>query len=298
MAVPRVFHTMLIVMMTTCISFHTPAQADEQPGTLRVMSFNIRYGSARDGLNAWEYRKEFLVETIQKFQPDLLGTQETEWGQKEYLAEQLSGYIAFGAGRDDGAEKGETMTVFYRSDRFTRLDGGHFWLSETPEVPGSKSWDSSLPRMATWLKLQDNTHPEKAVVWFFNTHFDHRGPESRAQAGCLIRDRIAAIPDHPIVIVTGDFNSGEGSPAYQNLFAPVQGRPLLQDAYRLAHPQKSDEEVTFNKFQPDARKGNRIDWMAITPRLSVDQIEINHVSRDGRVPSDHFPIEAVLKYAR
>src|SRR5690348_4536765 len=108
-------------------------QAADSTAELRVMSFNIRYGTAKDGENHWDKRHQFLLETIQAFDPDLLGTQETLAFQREYLAEKLKVYDIFGVGRDDGREAGEMAALFYKRDRFEKLDGGNFWLSETPD---------------------------------------------------------------------------------------------------------------------------------------------------------------------
>lgn len=129
--------------------------AQQQAAEVRVMSYNIRYGTAQDGDNHWDKRKEFLLETIKAFDPDLLGTQETLGFQRDYLAEKLPGYAVLGGGRDDGKEQGEMAALYFKRSRFEKLDGGHFWLSETPDQPGSKSWDSALTRMATWVKLRD-----------------------------------------------------------------------------------------------------------------------------------------------
>ncbi len=265
---------------------------------VKVMSFNIRLGSANDKENSWPHRKEFLVETIKAFDPDLLGTQETEKSQKDFLDEQLKGYTSLGVGRVDGKDKGEMMALYYKTARFNQLDGGHFWLSETPEIVGSKSWDSSLPRMVTWVKLQDNLQPNGPPLWFFNTHFDHLGKVARAESAKLIRQRIAELPQGAAVIVTGDFNASEGSEPYQNLFAEKEGSQLLKDTFRLAHPGRLKQEGTFNKFDPNSRDGARIDWIAVTDALSVESARINYVSKEGRVPSDHFPIEVVLKYQK
>src|SRR5436189_387541 len=140
------------------------ALGQERPSEVRVMSFNIRYGTADDGENRWERRKEFLAETIASFNPDLLGTQETLGFQRDYLAEKLPGYEVLGVGRDDGKEKGEMMALYYKKERFKQIEGGHFWLSETPDKVGSKSWDSSLPRMVTWAKLTDLKNPGAAPL--------------------------------------------------------------------------------------------------------------------------------------
>jgi len=177
----------------------------ENPASdLRVMSFNIRFGSANDGPNAWPNRRDLLFETIRKFSPDLLGTQETLGFQRDDLAAALPGYDVLAAGRDDGHEKGEMMALFYRKDRFEKLAGGHFWLSETPDQPGSKSWDSSLPRMVTWVKLRDKKEPGTKPIAFFNTHFDHRGVKARAESARVIQSQIQSFAKDCRVILTGD----------------------------------------------------------------------------------------------
>ncbi|WP_437191666.1 endonuclease/exonuclease/phosphatase family protein [Planctomicrobium sp. SH527] len=271
--------------------------AEDASPSLKVMSFNIRFGSANDGENNWDRRKEFLVETINKFQPDLLGTQETMLFQKEYLDKQLEGYGSEGIGRVDGKKEGESMAVYYRKDRFELLDVGHYWLSETPETVGSKSWDSSLQRMVTWIKLKDKKAPGNPELYFVNTHFDHRGQVARAESATLVRNRIAALGQVP-VILTGDFNAGEGSQPYKNLFSETDGKKTIVDTYRAKHPIQTETEATFNGFKADVVKGSRIDWIGATSQFKVVDAVINRVSRDGRVPSDHYPLEVVLQYAK
>lgn len=267
--------------------------ADPPHAGLRVMSFNIRYGTASDGPNHWDRRRELVVQTIRDFQPDLLGTQETLGFQKNYLAGQFPEYEPFGVGRDDGGQTGEMAALFYRRDRFERLDGGHFWLSETPETPGSKSWDSSLPRICTWVKLRDQQDPQQRVLWFINTHFDHRGAQARLESVRLLHRWIEQRCGADAVVLTGDFNSGEGSPPSQALFAPFDTSPALLDTYRRVHPQRQSDEGSFNGFQPEAVNGGRIDWIA-QRGWNVVSAEINRTSYDGRTPSDHWPVTAVL----
>lgn len=261
-------------------------------GAVRVMSYNIRYANASDGENAWDHRKDFLAETVKAFNPDLLGTQETLARQRDDLAARLDGYTVFAAGRDDGREAGEMMAVFYRTARFEKLDGGHFWLSETPDVAGSKSWDSSLPRMVTWLKLRDRTDPSVPIA-FFNTHFDHRGPKARAESAHLLHKRLTELGKGCRIIVTGDFNSGEGSEPYRTLF----GGSLL-DAYRRAHPSKASGEGTTTGFRAGASSGARIDWIGGSPDWEVEEAGIVRAARDGRTPSDHHAVTAVLRPVR
>lgn len=271
----------------------TSLQAEDV--TVRVMSYNIRYGTAPDGENHWERRKDFLVETIQAFRPDLLGTQETLAFQRDYLAEKLPDYGVFGAGREDGKEQGEIMAVYWRKDRFEVLASGHFWLSTTPDVPGSKSWDSSLPRMVTWLKLRDLKQPDAKPILWMNTHFDHRGEEARRQSARLVRQKLLELGQGSSLIVTGDFNAAEGSQPYQLLFDDLDGRPSpVVDTYRTAHPRRGQEEGTFSGFRAQNVSGPRIDWIACSRDWRIVEAGIDRTARDGRTPSDHFAVFAVL----
>jgi endonuclease/exonuclease/phosphatase family metal-dependent hydrolase len=271
--------------------------AGEPARDVSVMSFNIRYGTASDGQNHWERRKAFVVDTIRAFDPDLLGTQETLGFQRDYLAEHLPEYDCLGVGRNDGRESGEMMAVYFKPARFEQVAGGHFWLSETPDQPGSKSWDSSLPRMVTWVKLRDRRSAAGRPILFLNTHFDHRGAEARLESARLLCRRIETLGRGHSLIVTGDFNAGERSEPYRALFGPAEGRasPLV-DAFRVAHPQASSDEGTFSGFKAGASGGSRIDWIGVSRDWQIVRAEIDRTSRNGRTPSDHFPVTAVLRY--
>lgn len=273
----------------------TTVVEDGQP--VRVMSYNIRYGTAPDGENHWDHRRDALISTILAYDPDLLGTQETLAFQRDYLAEKLPGYDVLGVGRDDGEEKGEMMALYYKTSRFERLDGGHFWLSETPEVVGSQSWDAALPRMATWVKLRDKEAPSAPPVLFANTHFDHRGAEARLQSAKLLRTRLAELGEGCSIVLTGDFNVGEGGPPHRALFdeAAESSAPPLKDVYRVAHPTPGPEEGTFTGFSAERTRGARIDWIGASADWTVVSAEIDRTSQDGRTPSDHFAVTAELR---
>ena len=262
---------------------------------LRVMSFNIRYGTAPDGENHWDRRKDFLVETVLAFCPDLLGTQETLAFQRDFLAERLTDYRVLGVGREDGKEQGEIMAIYWRKDRFEVLDSGHFWLSTTPETPGSKSWDSALPRMVTWIKLRDLKQPDARPILWMNTHFDHRGEQARQESARLVRAKLGEMGEGGSLIVTGDFNAAEGSQPYQLLFGEIDGvKSPVVDSFRVAHPERGTEEGTFSGFQAANVSGARIDWIACSRDWRIIQAGIDRTSRDGRTPSDHFPVFAIL----
>ena len=268
----------------------------EQSEAVRVMSFNIRYGTANDGDNHWSKRKEFLVATIAAFGPDLLGTQETLADQRDFIKANLSGYEAFGVGRDDGKDRGEMAALFYRTARFEKLDGGHFWLSGTPDTVGSKGWDAALPRIATWVKLKDLKKKDAKPILFLNTHFDHRGQQARQEAAKLIRQKIQELGTDCNLIVTGDFNADEGSEPYGALFAidKEKASPLV-DTFRIANPNKGKTEGTFSEFKANQTSGLRIDWIGCSRNWQIKAAGIDRTERSGHTPSDHFPVTAVLE---
>jgi endonuclease/exonuclease/phosphatase family metal-dependent hydrolase len=274
--------------------FVARASAEESRPT-RVLSCNIRYGTARDGENHWEKRKDWLAETIATYDPDLLGTQETLVFQRDYLAKKLPGHEAFGVGRDDGKDKGETAALFFRASRYEKLEGGHFWLSPDPGKVGGLGWDAAITRMASWVKLKDRADPGGPAVLFLNTHFDHVGKTARLESAKLIARKLGELGKGCRLVVTGDFNAGEGTGPYQALFgASAAG---LRDAFRTMHPVRKPAEGTFSGFKADAVTGERIDWIGCSADWEVRLAGIDRTAKQGRTPSDHFAVTATLRPA-
>jgi len=277
----------------------TACGGDPEPLPVRVMSFNVRYGTARDGDDAWPRRRDAVVDVIREFDPDLLGLQEVLAFQRDELAAGLPGYEVVAAGRDDGRDAGEMTPVMFRSARFERLAAGHFWLAETPDAVGSRGWDAALPRIATWVRLRDRRDAGAGDVLVLNTHFDHRGQEARGMAARLVRERLADLGRGCRVVVTGDFNAAEGSEPYRELFAPPDHRgPRLVDTLRACVPEAGTAEGTFSGFDPAATSGPRIDWIGCSADWEVRLAGIERTTRGGRTPSDHWPVTAVLRAAR
>lgn len=257
---------------------------------LTVMSFNLRYSTANDGENHWDKRRKLLLKVIQSHKPDLLGTQECLAEQLDFLTAEMPDYQAVGVGRDDGKRGGEFSAILFRRDRFELLDSGTFWLSETPEVVGSKGWDAAICRVATWAKLRDRN--SRRELLFLNTHFDHRGEQARTESAKLIagwlRTRAAELP----VVIAGDFNATDSSEAYRALVRPQPGG--LIDAYRALHPRQADE-ATFHGFEGKT-EGERIDWILCSAEFVPNAASIDRTHEAGRYPSDHFPMMARLKW--
>ena len=256
------------------------------------MSFNIRYGTASDGENRWEKRRELLVGTIRRFDPDLLGTQETLQFQAEYLGAELPMYTCIGIGRDDGHAKGEQVTIFFKTSRFEELASGHFWLSTRPDAAGSRSWDAVCTRMVTWAKLHDR-RTDRTFVWL-NTHWDHVGAEARIQSAKLMRRWLAQHAAKMPVIITGDFNCHEDAFPYRLLRGEEGSEPKLTDCYRQFHPTRQPDEASFHAFT-GKHDGSRIDWILCSQPFVPIEASIDQTGSNGRYPSDHFPVTAVLQ---
>ncbi len=116
---------------------------------LNVLSFNLRTWTDADGKNAWPYRKDMVAELIQRLRPDIVGVQEALTQMLTDIDQRLSGYEYVGEGRLGGND-GEFSAIYYRKTLGNPVETDQFWLSETPKVPGSKSWNTSHPRVCTW----------------------------------------------------------------------------------------------------------------------------------------------------
>jgi endonuclease/exonuclease/phosphatase family metal-dependent hydrolase len=261
---------------------------------LRVMSFNIRLNIVHDGSNAWPYRKDLAASMLHLYRPDVVGLQEALPDQVDDLAVRLPDYAWVGVGRDDGARKGEFAAIFYRRARLTLLDQGTFWLSETPDVPGSLGWDAACIRITTWVQLRDTA--TDTTFSFYNTHFDHRGEKARDESARLLlkvaHTRAGATP----VVVVGDLNCDEDAPAYRLLTDGAEDIPFcLWDAKTQSATPHHGPTGTFHAFTGALRE--RIDYIFVSAGVHV----LRHATLadhwdGGRYPSDHMPVVADVTF--
>ena len=261
---------------------------------LHVMTFNLRVPFILDATNHWSFRKKNVIKTIETAHPDVLGVQECVAEQADYLRAQLPEYGFRGVGRGDGQRQSEFAPVLWRRDKFKEIDHGYFWLSETPEVPGSRSWGAWSTRMCTWVKLQPlDGSPAFAV---FNAHYEPISGRARENSARLMHQRIMSLASGMGVIVTGDFNADAGTAPYKLLLAGEQvGAPqLLFDAFRLANPKVRGDEGTRHDFS-GKRGGDRIDWILANTAFTPVSATINRTRSLMGYPSDHFPVLAVLR---
>jgi endonuclease/exonuclease/phosphatase family metal-dependent hydrolase/dienelactone hydrolase len=276
--------------------------AQEADAPLRAMTFNIRYDNAGDGENRWSERRDLVVKTIADYGPDVLGLQEALKHQLDYVLEKLPRYESLGVGRDDGEAAGEFSALLYDPKRFECLESGTFWLSDTPTVPGSRSWGNGIPRICTWARLRDLA--SERVLLVYNAHLDHRNQPSRHKGLELIAARAAgelggesedgdASPRAAAgLVVMGDFNASELSNEIRFILAAKSIGVV--DTYRVLH-RGAKYAGTFNGFEGTA-DGAKIDYVLANGALEVVEAAIVREHDAGRYPSDHFPVTATLRW--
>ncbi len=265
---------------------------EHHSSSFRVMTYNIRMDTVNDGKNQWHLRKDRVIGLIRHYKPDLLGVQEALPQQMADLQAGLSDYGSYGVGRNDGRDSGEFSAVFYRHDRFELTDKGTFWLSETPDTPGSIGWDAALPRICSWIRLKDRSTNKD--VCYFNTHFDHRGEKARRESAHLILNRIQQITGSATpAILTGDFNLGPESDAYRTIITNT----TFQDAKLLTEAPHSGPDDTRFGFDVESSIGYRIDYIFITSS-NFKILKHAHLtdSENKCYLSDHLPVLAELAY--
>jgi endonuclease/exonuclease/phosphatase family metal-dependent hydrolase len=175
------------------------------------------------------------------------------------------------------------------------LATGDFWLSDTPHVVGSRSWDSKHFRICTWARLGDR-RAERELL-HANTHFDDQGVQARTEAGKLLRHKLPELAQIAAIALTGDFNSTQDDEPYRALTEPGSDKLILLDSYREIHLRRTTEEGSLHGFN-GMTNGPRIDWILHTPHLITAAADIDrHHSPGGQYPSDHFPITAIFHHA-
>ncbi|MBQ6253223.1 MAG: endonuclease/exonuclease/phosphatase family protein [Bacteroidales bacterium] len=255
--------------------------------TLPVMSFNVRYGTARDGDNVWENRRDAACAMILDQRPAVFGVQEALDFQLAYIEGNCPGYKCVGVGREDGVHEGEHMSVFYDTERVELLEWGTYWLSETPFQP-SLGWDAACRRTATWTLLKDKLTDRE--FYFVNTHLDHVGKEARRNGLLLLVDRIGAMnPDGHPMILTGDMNVYPDDPCLKEL------RELMSDARQTAP--ETDNEVTWHDWGKITHD-QPIDYVFYSGFAGCDKFEaIRQPYGTAPFVSDHYPVKAMLRYS-
>ena len=255
------------------------------PEPLTVMSFNIRYGTANDGPDRWELRRDQLFALLEEQSPDVIGLQEALHFQIDEILAALPEYRMVGVGRSDGGQGGEYAAILYRASRLSVRQTSTFWFSDTPEIVKSNTWGAALERICTWALFDDK---QGTPFYVFNLHLDHISQPAREKSGALLLDRIAARSPKLPVVVTGDFNTGETNPVTRAI------AKQFRDTFRVMHP-NATEVGTANQFKLGTTTGEKIDYIFVEPAAEVISAAIVRTSAGGRYPSDHFPVVARIR---
>ncbi len=257
------------------------AKGDEGSENLKVMSYNIRLGSAKDGTNSWALRYTATEEMLKDQKPDVFGVQEALDYQVHYI-EDMCGYESVGVGREDGKKEGEHMSIFWNKKTVSMLKWGTFWLSETPQKP-SKGWDAACFRTATWALMKDKRTGKK--FYFVNTHLDHEGKEAQKNGLKLIVEKIAEMnPEGLPMVLTGDFNIEPSNPALADLDARMQSTRKIAE--------KTDDLTTYNGW---GKSSMMIDYIYVSGFSSCPEYQtVTKRYADRKFISDHYPICATL----
>ncbi len=254
---------------------------------IKVMSLNLRYDKPDPGDNAWTVRKDAVAALITHYAPDIIGTQEGKAHQLLDLHRLLPDYQSVGNDRT-GTGTDEHCAIFYDTGRLRCILKSDFFLSDTPEIPGSISseWGNLLPRMVTCAVFA--VAGEEKTVTVFNTHFDYKSAKARELGARLICDRISHLkPAESYLFVTGDFNAEPGTVPREALQRALPNGINLHDALAGV---ELEHQLSFHDFTGKAFVA--IDTIYYDSRFSLRQVKVDNRQWQGIWPSDHFPIVA------
>lgn len=259
---------------------------------LHVMTFNIRRRMGEltwPPADRWRIRRPRLEALLRQEQPTILGTQEALTDQAAAVQAALGpSYRTVGHGRRRGPRgpRGEGCPLFFDAARLEILAWRQIALSDHPGEPGSTSWGNVIPRVAVIASFRDRvTGAELLVV---NTHLDVFSARARLRAAEQLH-ALAAAQSLPTILL-GDTNADATSPPLRAL----TDDGMLTDAWNRAEALVSPEWRTYGGYRAP-RPGRRIDALLVSPGIRVRRAGINAERIDGGWPSDHLPVQAVLR---
>ena len=273
----------------------TDAPAKPSATTHKILTCNVRVDMAADGKtgNGWADRKEFCADVMRAQKPDLICLQECQHAHLKDLKSRLPEFNSFGLA-NPWAVFQPVNTIFYCHARYGMVSAGGFWLSETPHVAASKSWDAAHSRLVNWVHLREHSSQKEFRVW--NTHLDHLGQVAREKQAEMIMQASAVFPKALPQLLTGDFNADAANPAVKLVQAAG-----WTDTYAAAHGPE-DPGFTFHGFLgskwgeqiPKEQHHGKIDWIWCRGGVKVLGAEVIRDARNGHYPSDHYFLSATV----
>jgi endonuclease/exonuclease/phosphatase family metal-dependent hydrolase len=252
---------------------------------LNIISYNIRQDTKGDtGARDWLQRKDKLTDYLRNNKASIIGMQEVRHKQLIDITKALPDHSHVGVGRDDGKKGGEYSPILY-DRKIWKLDPkehGTFWLSDTPDVPNSRTWGNNYTRICSWARLTKLTGPKKGdSIYIYNTHWDHRNQPSRVKSGELILKTIKARSHQqdPFILM-GDFNAHTDNPSVQQ---------LLTSGMLIDHGKQ--QALTSSGWKPVLLPGSRIDHIFTSTSIKKAQFKIDiNLGVQGHSASDHHPV--------
>ena len=269
-----------IIFLAVLVAFPMNMLAQD----LKVMTYNIRYATSKDGPNAWNNRKEASVAMIADQQPDVFAMQEVLGKQKKYMDKNCVGYQGVGVGRENGKKRGEHTTIHWNTNTLNMLDWGTLWLSETPEKP-SLGWDAWHPRTFTGVLLEKKDSGKK--FYFGNVHLDHAGGQAQKNGLALVKKMVYEMntEGYPVVI-TGDFNVTPDNPIV------VDFNSVMKNAKQ--HAESVDTAESFNQWGERFLTLDYVFYDGFSKCHSYDVVTEKYEGKEWI--SDHFPVTSVLTF--
>ncbi len=258
---------------------------------LQVMTYNIRRRMPRlapRSPDRWDRRRALIQRLLQAERPTILGVQEALPDQARFVRHALGeSYRSIGYGRN-ADKRGEGCPIVYDTARLELLHWRQLALSGTPSVPGSTTWGNPTPRVVV-----DATFRDRATGIEFralNTHFDQFSRRSREHS---VEQILGLVGESPLgTVVTGDFNTDDDSLPHERMV----GTGALVDTWSVAAVRETEAWGSFANYGPPKLQRKRIDWILATPGISVLRAGINVTRYDGSWPSDHAPVQAVVRF--
>ena len=254
---------------------------------LKLISSNIRYENAHDGIHSWENRRPLLQKIISDFHPDILATQEGREKQIKSLALNLE--LKLIESHRQWLEDRMYPCLYVNEEQIKVNRSGDIWLSETPKTPGSFSFKSTFPRLCTWMQV---THLINNQDYFIvNTHLDHILEETRLeQIKVLINEVENLNRENLPLILMGDFNDTPTSNVRKSILNSLNLKdPWIEEGFPEETSHHGFKEKTEQK-----EEGDRIDWILVPQAFAVEEIYLEKTSFNGIFPSDHYPLLATV----
>jgi endonuclease/exonuclease/phosphatase family metal-dependent hydrolase len=254
---------------------------------IKTATFNIRMATPVDSANEWKYRLGLVMDMLTIEQFDVIGFQEVLQRQLEDLGKMMPNYAYVGVGREDFGQKGEYAPIFYRADKYRKIESNTFVLAEDTLFIGKLGWDAACTRIVTWVLLEDIKTKQR--FYFFNTHFDHVGIVAQKYSAQLLSDKAVAKNKKHSVIITGDFNVTPDSEPYTIL------TKNFQDSKKIAL-KVTGESFSYQGFKKiPEEKYSLIDFIFVSKEIKVKEYYTIFTEKDGVSISDHNVVVAVVE---